>query len=144
MSFAGPPNEVFEDILQIAASRGMAMIAAAGNDGVRFAAYPAGSPHVIAVTAIDAGMRRYRRANTGAHIEFAAPGVDVFVAGGRGGTYESGTSYAAPIVTALAARLARGASVDGVRARLRAASVDLGSPGRDGEYGWGLVRASGC
>lgn len=143
MSFAGPPSDVMEIALSVAAGRGVTMIAAAGNDGVRFAPYPAGSQYVIAVTAIDDRMRLYRDANTGGHIEFAAPGVDVFVASGGGGTYQSGTSYAAPIVTALAARLG-GGSVNAVRSRLQSVSVDLGSPGRDGQFGWGLVRASGC
>ncbi|MBF9036439.1 S8 family serine peptidase [Rhodobacterales bacterium HKCCE2091] len=144
MSFAGPPNAVMEDILSAAAGRGAVMIAAAGNDGQRFAAYPAGSPNVIAVTAVDAGLNLYRRANTGSHIEFAAPGVDVFVASSGGGRYQSGTSYAAPIVTAIAARLAPGGSLSTVRARLQSASQDLGNPGRDGQFGWGLVHAPGC
>ncbi|WP_168193092.1 S8 family serine peptidase [Rhodophyticola sp. CCM32] len=145
MSFAGPENRAMDRVLDAAAQRGAVMIAAAGNNGRALAAYPAAHPDVIAVTAIDAGYRRYRRANFGDHIEFAAPGVDIFVATRRGGaSYASGTSYAAPIITALAARLAPGAPVDTVRERLRAASVDLGNPGRDAEFGWGLVRAGGC
>jgi len=143
MSFAGPANDVFEVALAAAASRGVTMIAAAGNSGGNATLYPGGSPSVIAVTAIDSDMRLYRRASTGGHIEFAAPGVDIFVASARGGTYQSGTSYAAPIVTALAARLG-GGSISTVRDRLRAVSVDLGTPGRDGQFGWGLVRATGC
>lgn len=143
MSFAGPPNQVFETILQAARQRGLVMIAAAGNEGRAEALWPAGSPNVIAVTAVDAAMRRYVRANTGGHIEFAAPGVDLLVASGGGGAYRSGTSYAAPIVTALAARLG-GRSLASVRQNLQAAAVDLGNPGRDGQFGWGLVRASGC
>ncbi|MBF9049726.1 S8 family serine peptidase [Roseobacter sp. HKCCD9010] len=144
MSFAGPENRAMADVLDAAAGRGAVMIAAAGNNGQALAAYPAGYSDVIAVTAVDAGYRRYRRANFGEHIEFAAPGVDLFVATRRGAHYASGTSYAAPIITALAARLAPGGSVQTVRNRLRAASVDLGSPGRDAEFGWGLVRAGGC
>ncbi len=144
MSFAGPQNRVVADVLGRAAARGAVMIAAAGNSGQALAAYPAGYPDVIAVTAIDAGYRRYRRANYGSHIEFSAPGVDLYVANRRGAEYASGTSYAAPIITALAARLAPGGSTSTVRNRLRAAAVDLGAPGRDGEFGWGLVRAPGC
>lgn len=146
MSFAGPENPVLAEVLELAASRGAVMIAAAGNDGRRRAAYPAAHPDVIAVTAVDAAFRRYRAANSGPHIEFAAPGVDLYVAGAdTGGTYASGTSYAAPIVTALAARLGAGGglSVEGLRARLRQSAVDLGPSGRDAEFGWGLVRG-GC
>jgi subtilisin family serine protease len=147
MSFAGPPNRALGDILRRADARGLVMIAAAGNAGSSRAAYPAAAPEVIAVTAVDARGRRYREANTGAHIEFAAPGVDLYTAGGgSGGSYASGTSYAAPIVTALAARLAarERISPETLRAALRARALDLGADGRDAEFGWGLVRAGGC
>jgi subtilisin family serine protease len=143
MSFTGPQNVVLEDLLQQAEGRGAIMIAAAGNDGRNVASLPAASSAVIAVTAVDAAMRRYRSANWGGHIEFAAPGVDIYVAQRRGGGYETGTSYAAPIVTALAARLGSG-SVANLRSALRRSAIDLGNPGRDAEFGWGLVRAPGC
>lgn len=146
MSFAGPQNVVLDEVLSRAAARGTIMIAAAGNDGRERAAYPAAHPSVIAVTAVDAAFRRYREANFGAHIEFSAPGVDLYVASRRsGGGYASGTSYAAPIVTALAARLGAGSGigVDEIRERLRQTAVDLGPDGFDSEYGWGLVRG-GC
>jgi len=145
MSFAGPQNPVLAEVLERAAARGAVMIAAAGNDGRERAAYPAAHPDVIAVTAIDAAFRRYRNANYGAHIEFAAPGVDLFVASGQDGTYASGTSYAAPIVTAIAARLGAGAGLttEALRDRLRGTAVDLGPDGFDAEFGWGLVRG-GC
>ena len=145
MSFAGPENPVLADILTRAAGRGVVMIAAAGNDGRERAAYPAAHPAVIAVTAVDASFRRYRAANFGDHIEFAAPGVDLFVASEHGGGYASGTSYAAPIVTGLAARMGAGGglSADALRARLRGSAVDLGPDGFDSEFGWGLVRG-GC
>ncbi len=145
MSFAGPENPVMGDVLSRAAAQGVVMIAAAGNDGMERAAYPAAHPAVIAVTAVDAAFRRYRDANYGDHIEFAAPGVDLYVASTRGGSYASGTSYAAPIVTALAARLGAGGglSTDALRARLRGSAVDLGPDGFDDQFGWGLVRG-GC
>lgn len=145
MSFAGPQNEALANVLDRAAANGAVMVAAAGNDGQDRAAYPAAHPAVIAVTAVDASFRRYRDANYGDHIEFAAPGVDLYVASNRGGSYASGTSYAAPIVTALAARLGAGGglSTDALRARLRGTAVDLGPDGFDDHFGWGLVRG-GC
>ena len=146
MSFAGPPNTALDAALVAGAKRGAVMIAASGNDGGNIAAWPAASPNVIAVTAIDAARRRYSAANYGSHIEFAAPGVDLFVARTSSGGYASGTSYAAPIVTALAAQLmARGAgSLSSVRAGLRKSASDLGDAGRDVRFGWGLPHLSGC
>jgi subtilisin family serine protease len=146
MSFAGPENAVLADLLAQTHDRGVVLIAAAGNDGRDTVAFPAAAPAVIAVTAVDAALRPYRHANRGTQIDVAAPGVDLYVAESDGGGYASGTSYAAPIVAALAARhLARGAR-DGaaVRAALRGSARPLGEGPGDPRFGWGLVRAPGC
>ena len=146
MSFAGDPNGALANLLNAAAGRGAVMIAAAGNSGGNTVAYPAGAPEVIAVGAVDASGRLYRRSNTGPHIEFTAPGVEVYTAKGNGGGYQTGTSFAAPIVTALAARIAaRGnLSTNSLRNALMRSALDLGPTGRDTGYGWGLVQSNGC
>ncbi|WP_417600729.1 S8 family serine peptidase [Pararhodobacter oceanensis] len=146
MSISGPENPAMAQALAAVAGRGVVLVASSGNDRRPLVAWPAASEHVIAVTAIDAARRRFFRANTGAEIEFAAPGVDVYAARARGGGYVSGTSFATPIVTAIAARhMARGAgSAQAVRARLRAAVETLGAGQRNTEFGWGLVHAGGC
>ncbi len=146
MSFSGPDNAVLRIVLDAAAAGGAIMIAAVGNDGSADGALPAASGSVIAVTAVDSRMRRYREANTGPHVEFAAPGVDVFAAKSRRGGYVSGTSFAAPIVTSVAAGLvARGTrALSGIRRQMRNTSYDLGPPGRDPEFGWGLARVANC
>ncbi len=57
------------------------LIAAAGNDGPRAApAHPAALADVLAVTAIDARLRAWRRAAQGAHVDLAAPGVQIWSA----------------------------------------------------------------
>jgi subtilisin family serine protease len=146
LSMEGSPNAAFEDVLSQSRAAGMVMIAAMGNEGTDAPRYPAASASTIAVTAVDAAGRGYDRANRGAHVEFAAPGVDLYVAQGAGGGYRSGTSYAAPIVTALVARLsASGAlSLDAARTRLARGARDLGAPGRDSRFGFGLVQTGGC
>lgn len=146
MSFAGPHNAVFEDLLVRVAVGGAVLVAAVGNNGRSEVGFPAASADVIAVTAIDAALRPYRKANRGREVDFAAPGVDLYVAEGRGGAYASGTSYAAPIVSALAARhIAKGArGGDAVRAALRATARSLGDGPGDSRFGWGLVRAPKC
>lgn len=143
MSFAGPQNVVLADLLAQSEGQGAIMIAAAGNTGRERALLPASAEAVVAVTAVDASMRRYRAATRGSHIEFAAPGVDVYVAQDGGGGYATGTSYAAPIVTALAARMTPN-SVAELRGQLRNRVMDLGDPGHDAQFGWGLVRNIGC
>jgi len=146
LSMSGSANRMFAALLSRARSKGMVLVAAAGNDATSKLRFPAGSADTIAVTAVDAAGRVYARANSGKHIEFSAPGVDIFVAKGNGGGYRSGTSYAAPIVTALLARqAARGAlSLERARNVLRRGVRDLGPAGRDSRFGYGLVQTGGC
>lgn len=146
MSMSGAQNTVFAELLARARASGMIIVAAAGNEGSKRARLPAASSDTIAVTAVDAAHRLYRKANTGAHIEFAAPGVDLWVITPRGGGYRSGTSYAAPLVTALLARYAAQGAVSFKKARqnLKARALDLGPAGRDTYFGYGLVQSGGC
>ncbi|MGF1639742.1 MAG: S8 family serine peptidase [Rhodospirillales bacterium] len=143
MSIAGPDNQIVRAAIERARARGLILVAAAGNNGDDAEpAYPAAYPDVIAVTAIDAEQRIYRYANRGSYIDFAAPGVHVWTASPGGGRYQSGTSFASPYVSVLAAlAVAAGErpKPDLIRARLRRNAVDLGPPGRDPTFGWGLV-----
>ena len=78
------------------------------------------------------------------YVDFAAPGVDVFVPLDGSGRYMTGTSIAAPFVTALIASSPEAAtlgSVAAVRASLARDAVDLGAAGNDDTFGAGLARA---
>lgn len=143
LSLGGPRNLILEAAVQRVEALGIVVVAAAGNGGPKAApVYPAAQKGVVAVTAVDARLRPYEDANRGAYIALAAPGVDVWVArAGGGGAFVSGTSYAAPFVTAAIARQA-GRAGPAVRALERHAR-DLGKPGRDPVFGWGLVRVKG-
>lgn len=146
MSVAGSSNKILNEVLERARERGFVMVAAAGNGGPEAApAFPAAYSYVIAVTAVDGGKGIYMYANRGRYIDFAAPGVKVWTAVPGGGRAQSGTSFAAPYVSVLTAlEIARGRarSAADVRARLRARAVDLGTPGRDKVFGWGLIGPS--
>lgn len=150
LSLGGPRNLLVELAVQRLLEQGVAVVAAAGNGGADAApVYPAAQKGVLAVTAVDAKMRVWDDANAGAYVALAAPGVDVWVARpGGGGGYVSGTSYAVPFVTA---------AVAAVRARqpettpaqvadeLERAARDLGAPGRDPVFGFGLLQPpAGC
>jgi len=146
MSFTGPDDP--EQHIQLVAlhRRGAVLIAAAGNGGPTSPAlYPAADPEVIAVTATDSDDNLYAQANRGAYIAVAAPGVSILVAS-PGGSYalRSGTSFAAPQVSGVAALLLeRNRKLDplAVRSILTATARDLGPPGRDDQFGAGLVNA---
>ena len=143
LSLGGPRNLILEAAVRRVEDLGIAVVAAAGNGGPGGAPlYPAAQPGVVAVTAVDADLKAYEHANRGAYVAFAAPGVDVWVARpGRGGAFVSGTSYAAPFVTAAIARVG-GRPEAAVRALARGAR-DLGKPGRDPVFGWGVIRLGG-
>jgi minor extracellular protease Epr len=148
ISIEGPRNEVLEFVIAAALDQGALVIAAAGNGGPAAApGYPGAYPGVVAVTALDERGLIYRRAARGPHIQFAARGSY-----GPGQSLVdtqatlSGTSFAAPVVAAAAARQwqrSPTASRDQVLAALRSSATDLGAPGRDPIYGWGRVDASG-
>lgn len=146
LSLSGPRNGVLARALQSAVEDGIVLVAAVGNNDRDDVAFPAAYPQVISVTAIDARKRRYRSANRGNEIDFAAPGVDVLVPGPGETAYRTGTSYATAIVSGLVAReIARGgADLQTIVESFAARAEDLGRPGHDSEFGWGLVHSGGC
>jgi hypothetical protein len=146
LSLAGGPNALLTLTVQRVAATGTVLVAAAGNDGPNAPpAFPAAEPGVIAVTAVDSASQVYDAANHGDYIDLAAPGVQIWTPETDGaGRYNSGTSYAAPFVAAVvAAGLGAGLPIGGdrVAAALADKALDLGAPGRDPVYGWGLVQA---
>jgi subtilisin family serine protease len=145
VSVVGPANAVVERLGAQAAARGTVFVAAAGNEGPRAAPlYPAAYGWSVAVTAVDATGRPWPRAAAGAHIAFAAHGVEVPLPGAAAAAPRrwSGTSFAAPLVSAALA----GAPDSGPAriAHLAALARDAGAPGRDPVYGWGLVEPRPC
>lgn len=144
VSLAGPYNKILDRGLQAAAKRGMVIVAAAGNTGRHGPPrYPAAFRQTIAVTAVDADLRPYQQSPEARYLDIAAPGVDVFVPQGEG-RYISGTSVAAPFVTAVIAAdpsASRLGSAEALRAWLRSGARDLGAPGEDNVFGAGLVQA---
>lgn len=148
LSLSGPPNEVLQNAIEAAQAKGIVIIAAAGNNGAGAEpSYPAAYPGVIAVTAVDKDLNVYRRATHGPYIDLAAPGVDVWTASAQGSsTLRTGTSYAVPFVTAAAGLLlASNPQLEAkrVQARLEAHTRDLGKPGWDPTFGFGLIRMAG-
>jgi subtilisin family serine protease len=116
ISLAGPPNLLLVAAVKAFIARGHTLVAAAGNGGPAAPSnYPAAYPGVVAVTSVDSNRRPELDANRGA--QFAALGVDVRAAtlpDGYAGV--TGTSYAAPAVTARFALLLR--SPDAVKAKM--------------------------
>ncbi|WP_462410865.1 S8 family peptidase [Neobacillus sp. Marseille-QA0830] len=96
-------SSLLENAISYAQSKDVVVIAAAGNDNTSQPSYPAAYKGVLGVAAVDWDGKRAEFSNYGDYIDIAAPGVEI------PSTYFqseyaslSGTSMAAPHVTALA------------------------------------------
>lgn len=138
-----------EQVIRYAQSRGVAIIAAAGNDGRENLYYPGALPGVVAVgsNGEDGGVSPF--STYGAHVTLTAPGEDIHSAQPGGGYgLATGTSHAAPFVAGTAAlihSLARSAggrlSPRELRRCLRDSSDRVGSSFRDRRAGFGRLNA---
>ena len=146
MSFAGPKDPLIERGIAATATRGILMVAAAGNAGAKSPPlYPAANPNVIAVSGTDAQDKLFAASNRGDYIAVAAPGVDIFLpAPDEKYQITSGTSFSAAYVSGVAAlMLERNPALkpNDVRAILTRTARDLGAPGRDDLFGAGEADA---
>ena len=144
ISLTGPYNKLLDRSVGQAATSGMVIVAAVGNDGAMAEPrYPAALNDVIAVTAVDANRNIFSSAVQGGHVDLAAPGVDILIVASGQARFATGTSMAVPYVTAVIATDPELATrpVAEVRAALKARAQDLGPPGDDPIFGSGLVVA---
>jgi len=126
---------------------GLILVAPSGGSGAGTdtVGYPAKYASVICVGATDQSNVRASFSSTGPTLELAAPGVSIYSTY-RSGGYQtmSGTSMACPHVAGVAALVwyaQPGVSNQHVRDAMDYTALDLGSPGRDSWYGYGLVQA---
>ncbi|MCB0828282.1 MAG: S8 family serine peptidase, partial [Solirubrobacterales bacterium] len=160
MSYGFPSDSCYSHYVatEFAVRAGALPVASAGNTGLiggNAPSRPATDPHVISVSAIDRDglVADFATRNDG--VDLTAPGVSVLGPTLAAGTPAddpsavtrdwgllSGTSFSAPMVSAAAAMLKQlRPRLDGRRlGRLLTRSAsDLGTPGRDPEYGEGLL-----
>lgn len=128
MSLGAPMGSLFMRLAVVyAESKGVAILAAAGNSGGNVS-YPARYDQTIAISASDSKDKIAYFSSRGDAVDFIAPGVDVkSTIPGGGYAFYSGTSMATPHAAGLAAlAVARGASgMDEVKAALTRAAKPL-------------------
>ena len=158
-------SDVLAAALAYAAEKDVVVIACTGNlaqtvGGAPQVWYPAREPGVVAVTGLRGatgsgqgagwldkttesnGDELWSGSLTGPETVLSAPAANLV--GARPGGYwkVQGTSFAAPLVTGAAALVRsryQGLSAANVVNRLIGTAADLGTPGRDDRYGFGLV-----
>lgn len=144
ISLVGPSNRLLQQAVQALLRKGHVLVAAVGNDGPAAPPlYPASYPGVIGVTGVSPERRVLPEAAQGPQVMVAAPGDELAAARAGGGyAVARGTSFAAPLVAGLLAQRLRdpdpAAAAEAV-ARMTAGAIDLGAPGRDPVFGFGLV-----
>jgi subtilisin family serine protease len=146
MSLGGPSDSTtMKDACDYAWSKGVLVVAAAGNDYGGPVSYPAKYDSVMAVSAIDSSNLLASYSNVGPEIEVCAPGSSVLSCY-PGDQYKSmsGTSMACPHVAGVAGLVFsenQYLSNNDVRNILCDTATDLGSSGFDTSYGYGKVNA---
>jgi hypothetical protein len=116
ISLVGPPNRTLERVVGAMHKRGHLLVAAVGNDGPAAPPlYPASYPGVVGVSAVDRNGRPLPEAARGPQVAFAAPGNQMVSAAPGAPPFRQvrGTSFAAPIVSALLAGLVQRPDPDG-------------------------------
>jgi hypothetical protein len=144
LSLTGPSNPILQAVTSRLVEKGFLLVAAVGNEGPHAPAqYPAAYEGVIGVTAVDAENHVYLYANQGDYVDFAAPGVNAVVATGSGKTEKaSGTSFAAPVIAVALARMMPRPDkslATKAEAELERQAKDIGAPGRDSVFGYGVI-----
>ncbi|MGW0215952.1 S8 family serine peptidase [Micromonospora chokoriensis] len=142
-SVAGP-NIRLQRAIEAAAQANIIIVAGAGNEPRdTFVGFPAAYPDVIAVGGIDRDGNRAAISVTGPEIDVVAPAVDIYSTS-LDGKYRKGTGTSdATAIVAGAAALIRSKypylPAREVAHRLTATAIDKGPPGRDDEYGYGVI-----
>jgi len=133
-------------------SAGMVHFASAGNESSTSISYPSSLSTVNSIIALNRFGNRASFSNWGTGVAFSAPGETIYSTDRQGSAgYVSGdivvvngTSFAAPYAAGVAALLL---SIDDtlsaaeVEQAMQLGATDLGSPGYDISFGWGLVNA---
>ena len=135
--------QTLRDAVDYAFQHGVILVASAGNDR-RYTFYPAAYEGVVSVGAVDEKKQVYSMSSRSDSLWIMAPGVDVPALDQNTGYFvkRNGTSFSAPVASAAAAlALSADPSLCPMQFLdlLAETAEDLGDPGHDTDYGYGLL-----
>ncbi len=144
-------SQTFQDAVTYAWQRNSLVVAASGNTDTNKLFFPGGANHALGVAAVDSSNNKAPFSNYGFGVDVAAPGVSILSTvpvypvkqGVRNYAYYSGTSMAAPYVSALAglvAMITPGTAADAIAMRLQQ-SADSATNAWDQYLGYGTINA---
>jgi subtilisin family serine protease len=133
---------VLRDVIRYAYSRGVVLVASAGNRGITDPHYPSGYTEVISVGNSTINDTRSGNSNYGSTLDLMAPGTNI-LSTTVGGDYRiaGGTSASAPHVSAAAALILslNNFTNEEVKQILKSTCDDIGTPGWDMQTGAGRL-----
>jgi subtilisin family serine protease len=138
------PSHGLEEAIETARKAGVVIVAGVGNRPESTSvAYPAAYPGVIAAAGVDRDGNHADFSVTGPQVVLSAPAVDIVSADGSGHYIKgSGTSDATAIIAGVVALVRAkypALSAADIVHRLTSTATDRGPPGRDDQYGYGIV-----
>ena len=136
-------SKALSDAIDYAAQKDIIMIAAVGNGGGTDLVYPATYDSVIGVGSIDNNMNHSQSSRHNESVFVVAPGENIFgIDTDDSYSYNSGTSFSAPMVTAtsaIALSIKKDLKADALKNLFKNSAVDLGDIGYDEYYGYGII-----
>jgi type VII secretion-associated serine protease mycosin len=149
ISVGGRDDPLKRQVVQAALAADIVIVASAGNlPDDTSVLFPAAYPGVIAAAAVGKNGEHSAISTSGSQVVISAPGEEISGAhpGGKyaiGSGSSNSTAIIAGAVALIRARFPQLKAADVVR-RLTATATDKGSPGRDPEYGFGVINLVGA
>jgi type VII secretion-associated serine protease mycosin len=144
VSYTGASSARLRTAVDRAIREGAVVVAAAGNRPEHLnVGFPAAYDGVLAVGAVGRDGEHAELSVTGEAVAIAAPGVDIYSTSTNNNYSKGSGTSAATAIVAGAAALVRSKypelSAHEVVHRLTATATDKGAPGRDEQYGYGVL-----